>query len=227
MSYQKVPQEPYPPPGYGSTYPPPGYPSAPPAPGPPPPPQYEGYAPPPPPPAYPYPAPPQPGYQGYFSQGYPAPPPPPPPHPSLTRSTTVIITITKIRTVVPHSSEGGFDCTIISQEASLFRNINEFRVIMASTSHAFCLGFASPASVEGAVELGFEDRASVGGCLCLCFRTSLRFRQLKHRKQVGGMPCQWKEYVVLLFPLKGGYIEGPTVCRQVFLQWLLRSFVHV
>ena len=28
-------------------------------------------------------------------------------HPSLTRSTTVTITITKIRAVVPHSSEGG------------------------------------------------------------------------------------------------------------------------
>ncbi|KAG5534666.1 hypothetical protein RHGRI_022705 [Rhododendron griersonianum] len=75
MSYQNVPQEPYPPPGYGSTT---YYPSAPPAPGPPPP-QYDGYgAPPPPPqPGYPYPPPPYPGYQGYFSQGYPPPPPPP------------------------------------------------------------------------------------------------------------------------------------------------------
>ena len=27
--------------------------------------------------------------------------------------------------------------------------------------------------------------------------------------------------------LKGGYREGPTVSRQVFLPWLLRSFVHV
>ncbi|KAI8541264.1 hypothetical protein RHMOL_Rhmol08G0048300 [Rhododendron molle] len=83
MSYQNVPQEPYPPPGYGSTT---YYPSAPPAPGPPPPPppQYDGYgAPPPPPqPGYPYPPPPYPGYQGYFSQGYPPPPPPPqPPQP--------------------------------------------------------------------------------------------------------------------------------------------------
>ncbi|CAA2982833.1 Hypothetical predicted protein [Olea europaea subsp. europaea] len=69
MSYQKVPQEPYPPPGYG-TYPPPGYPSAPPQP------PYEGY--PYPPPGY-YPPPQRPGdsYQGYFNQGYPPPPPPP------------------------------------------------------------------------------------------------------------------------------------------------------
>ncbi|KAA8530067.1 hypothetical protein F0562_004776 [Nyssa sinensis] len=73
MSYQRVPQDPYPPPGYGSPYPPP-HPSAPP------PPPYEGYPPgPPPPPGYPYPPPPHPGYQGYFNEGYP--PPPPPPHP--------------------------------------------------------------------------------------------------------------------------------------------------
>ncbi|GFY83207.1 proline-rich family protein [Actinidia rufa] len=159
MSYQKVPQEPYPPPGYGSTYPPPGYPSAPPAPGPPPPPQYEGYAPPPPPPAYPYPAPPQPGYQGYFSQGYPAPPPPPPPQP--------------------------------------------YQVYHCDHYH-------------------YQDQ----NCCSSFVRgwTSLRFRQLKHsRKQVGGMPCQWKEYVVLLFPLKGGYIEGPTVCRQFGCALLLLS----
>ncbi|GMY13000.1 serine/threonine-protein kinase ATM-like [Fagus crenata] len=76
MSYQKAPQEPYPPPGYGYPYPPPppqGYPSAPP---------YEAYPPPPPghtPPGYPGYPPPQPptyeGYQGYFAH----PPPPQPP----------------------------------------------------------------------------------------------------------------------------------------------------
>uniref|UniRef100_A0A7N2QZL4 Uncharacterized protein n=1 Tax=Quercus lobata TaxID=97700 RepID=A0A7N2QZL4_QUELO len=80
MSYQRAPQEPYPPPGYGYPYPPPppqGYPSAPP---------YDGYPPPPPanpPPGYPGYPPPQPptyeGYQGYFAQGYQHPPPPPPP----------------------------------------------------------------------------------------------------------------------------------------------------
>ncbi|KAI3457786.1 hypothetical protein Pfo_014449 [Paulownia fortunei] len=77
MSYQKVPQQNYPPPGYGTVYPQPaGYPSAPPQP------PHEGYPyPPPPPSGYPYPPPPQPGggYQGYFNQGYPLPPPPPPP----------------------------------------------------------------------------------------------------------------------------------------------------
>ncbi|CAK7328381.1 unnamed protein product [Dovyalis caffra] len=78
MSYQKVPHEPYPPPGYSSPYPPPGY-----SPSAPPPPPYEGYplpgAPPPPPgyPGYPPPGPPR-GYQGYFAEGYPPPPPPPP-----------------------------------------------------------------------------------------------------------------------------------------------------
>ncbi|KAG9141935.1 hypothetical protein Leryth_009287 [Lithospermum erythrorhizon] len=80
MSYQKVPQDPYPPPGYGSVYPPPqpppppGYPSAPPVN------PYEGYPPPPqyhhhhhqPPPPY--------AYQGYFNPGCGHPPPPPPPH---------------------------------------------------------------------------------------------------------------------------------------------------
>lgn len=71
MSYQRAPQQPYPPPGYP---PPPGFPSAPPPPYegyPPPPPPYDGYPPPPPPPpphGYP-------GYQGYFSEGYPPPPP--------------------------------------------------------------------------------------------------------------------------------------------------------
>ncbi|KAB5516210.1 hypothetical protein DKX38_026858 [Salix brachista] len=93
MSYQKVPHDPYAPPGYSSPYPPPGYPpSAPPPPpheGYPPPPGYpgyppqgppphEGYPPPPPPgyPGYPPPGPPR-GYQGYFAEGYPPPPAPP------------------------------------------------------------------------------------------------------------------------------------------------------
>ncbi|KAK6256214.1 hypothetical protein QUC31_017933 [Theobroma cacao] len=87
MSYQRVPQDPYPPPGYASPYsapPPPGYPSAPPRP--PTLPPYEGYPPPPLPPGYPpypqRPGQPYEGYQGYFAEGYPPPPPPPPPgHP--------------------------------------------------------------------------------------------------------------------------------------------------
>ncbi|XP_038700892.1 cysteine-rich and transmembrane domain-containing protein WIH1-like [Tripterygium wilfordii] len=74
MSYQRVPQERYPPPEYSSPYPPPpGYPSAPPPP-------YEGY--PSSPLGYPaYPPPPRPpyeGYQGYFNGGYPPPLPQPP-----------------------------------------------------------------------------------------------------------------------------------------------------
>ncbi|CAL9214756.1 unnamed protein product [Arabidopsis halleri] len=90
MSYDKVPPESYPPPGYQSHYPPPGYPSAPPPPGyPSPPSHHEGYPPPqphggyqpyPPPSSRPY----EGGYQGYFAGGgYPhqhhGPPPPPPP----------------------------------------------------------------------------------------------------------------------------------------------------
>ncbi|CAH8388998.1 unnamed protein product [Eruca vesicaria subsp. sativa] len=85
MSYEKVPPESYPPPGYQSHYPPPGYPSAPPPPGYPPP-QHEGYPPPqphgyPPPqshgyPPYPPPRPYEGGYQGYFAGNYPPPPPP-------------------------------------------------------------------------------------------------------------------------------------------------------
>ncbi|KAF9663510.1 hypothetical protein SADUNF_Sadunf17G0058000 [Salix dunnii] len=73
MSYQKVPHDPYAPPGYSSSYPPPGYP-----PSAPPPPPHEGYPPPPPPgyPGYPPPGPPR-GYQGYFAEGYPPPPAPP------------------------------------------------------------------------------------------------------------------------------------------------------
>ncbi|KAK8664086.1 hypothetical protein V6N13_083889 [Hibiscus sabdariffa] len=73
MSYQRAPQDPYPPPGYNPYSPPAtdGYPSAPP------PPSFEGY----PPPGYPAfppqpsPQPPYEGYQGYFAQGYPPPPP--------------------------------------------------------------------------------------------------------------------------------------------------------
>ncbi|KAK8619029.1 hypothetical protein V6N13_132998 [Hibiscus sabdariffa] len=81
MSYHRVHQDLYPPPGYNPysppTPPPPeGYASAPPAPS------YEAYPPPPPQPAgYPYPPPPPPkhqppyeGYQGYFAEGYPPPP---------------------------------------------------------------------------------------------------------------------------------------------------------
>ncbi|KAK8485136.1 hypothetical protein V6N11_051248 [Hibiscus sabdariffa] len=77
MSYQRVHQDLYPPPGYNPYSPPPpeGYASAPPAPS------YEAYPPLPPQPAgYPYPPPPpkhQPpyeGYQGYFAEGYPPPP---------------------------------------------------------------------------------------------------------------------------------------------------------
>ncbi|XP_039033997.1 basic salivary proline-rich protein 2-like isoform X1 [Hibiscus syriacus] len=77
MSYQRVPQDPYPPPGYNPYFPPPppeGHPSAPP------PPSFDGYPPPPPSgfPAYPPPEPPQQppyeGYQGYFAEGYPPPP---------------------------------------------------------------------------------------------------------------------------------------------------------
>ncbi|AAF78486.1 Contains weak similarity to GATA-6 DNA-binding protein from Homo sapiens gb/X95701. ESTs gb/N38392, gb/AI998367, gb/H36135, gb/Z26200 come from this gene [Arabidopsis thaliana] len=87
MSYDRVPPESYPPPGYQSHYPPPGYPSAPPPPGyPSPPSHHEGYPPPqpyggyPPPSSRPY----EGGYQGYFAGGgYPhqhhGPPPPPPP----------------------------------------------------------------------------------------------------------------------------------------------------
>uniref|UniRef100_A0A6N2MYA7 Rhodopsin n=1 Tax=Salix viminalis TaxID=40686 RepID=A0A6N2MYA7_SALVM len=75
MSYQKVPHDPYAPPGYPPSAPPPppheGYP-------PPPPPGYPGYPPPGPPPheGYPPPGPPR-GYQGYFAEGYPPPPAPP------------------------------------------------------------------------------------------------------------------------------------------------------
>ncbi|KAJ4729528.1 hypothetical protein OWV82_002299 [Melia azedarach] len=77
MSYQRPPNDPYPPPGYSAAYPPPqGYPSSAP------PPPYEGYAPPS--QGYPYAPPPPPGgprpyegYQGYFAEGYPPPPPRP------------------------------------------------------------------------------------------------------------------------------------------------------
>uniref|UniRef100_A0A6N2MVJ4 Rhodopsin n=1 Tax=Salix viminalis TaxID=40686 RepID=A0A6N2MVJ4_SALVM len=61
MSYQKVPHDPYAPPGYPPSAPPPppheGYP-------PPPPPGYPGYPPPGPPPHEGYPPPPPPGYPG-------------------------------------------------------------------------------------------------------------------------------------------------------------------
>ncbi|KAH9624332.1 hypothetical protein KSS87_001829 [Heliosperma pusillum] len=82
MSYQGIPHDSYPPPGYGTQYPPP---TAPP-PTAPPPPGYPLGAPPPPPPGYQAYPPPLPhgytppqynqqqrsgGYQGYFNDGYP------------------------------------------------------------------------------------------------------------------------------------------------------------
>ncbi|KAK9669843.1 hypothetical protein RND81_13G158600 [Saponaria officinalis] len=81
MSYQRVPEDFYPSPGYGTQYPPPtappppGYPAGPPPP--PPPLGYDGY--PPLPPGFPpsqYNHQPIPGgYQGYFNDVYPPPPP--------------------------------------------------------------------------------------------------------------------------------------------------------
>ncbi|KAJ4961042.1 hypothetical protein NE237_020952 [Protea cynaroides] len=82
MSYERVPQQTYPPPGYSSPYPPPqqSYPQPYGVYPPPPPPGYPGYPPPPPPGNQGYPPPPPPGYQGYFNEGYPPPPQQFPPH---------------------------------------------------------------------------------------------------------------------------------------------------
>ncbi|XAR52050.1 hypothetical protein NMG60_11006899 [Bertholletia excelsa] len=106
MSYQQVPQHPYPPPppppGYGSTYP---------SPSAPPPPPYEGY--PPPPAAYPYPAPQQPAPGAIkvtsvkvilrlrFHHL----------KPSLTRSTIVSIITATIRPAVPLSCKAVSQCS--------------------------------------------------------------------------------------------------------------------